>query len=258
MSRKNVDNSLGKILKECGLEFLGKYFPEQNLLYTEQLEKNNYSQFKHLILAHKDEIADNFQNSEKAAKKYFLEEIQGYKKVCVVDLGWRGKSISYLKYLFEDKYEWGGKVIGAMIGASQDAVTQNYIRQGVIYTYAFDDEFYRRTGAENCEYMSEEEVICIEALFSAETDTLCKYVLEKNGKVSFEFGKENKNKEIIRQIQKGIMDYVKVYAPIIEKYHLSILPRDAYTPLDSVMQNKKYRSMIYEEFKEEARMNNGF
>jgi len=258
MRRKKADNSFGKILKECGLEFLEKYLLEQNLSYKEQLNDDNFEQFRHIIMEHKIEIAEKFNEAEKAARKYFLKEIEGYKRICVVDLGWRGTSISYLKYLFKDKYKWEGDVTGAMIGASHDTVTQNYIREGVINAYAFDNEIYRGIGARKCVYMPEEETICIEALFSSEDSTLLRYALGENDELIFKYGKENQNKDKIREIQKGILDYANMYVPMAKKYHLRVMPSDAYIPLDNAMRNKKYRNLIYKGYKEEPNAINGF
>lgn len=238
------DNSIKKILQECNLEFMEKYLAENHFYRNEQLNKKNYNRFKEFLISHKEILISHFQESTQAAKQYFLHETYGCNKVCIVDIGWRGTSAVYFKHLLENRYNWKGTVIGAMIGAASDDITQNHIRSGLLHTYAFDNNYYRRTGKKNGEYMSREETICVEALFSAESPSLTKYTLDQHGTVDFRYQDRNLNKEIIKEIHMGIMEFTKRFAPVIRKYSLEIMPRDAYTPLDYLMQNKRIRKMI--------------
>lgn len=256
--RQECDNSIGKILKECGLEILYPYLTEENLKKENILTEENYLPLKKIILHHKKKVEELFNNSCMAAKKYFLDKVKSCKNVCVVDLGWNGTSIIYLKYLLEKKYGWEGTVTGAMIGASENVVTQNYIRMGVIDTYAFDNEFWRRTGTSNGEQMGCEETICIEALYSSEKSTLLRYKLTEAGEIEFIFGKENLNKEKIKEIHKGINEFAELFMSNINKYDLKILPRDAYLPLDSNMKNIIYRKKVFESYYEEVNAINSF
>lgn len=242
-------HTIGGILQECGLGCLEKQTVEQGLSPAEDLNDNNYTRFKQFLLHYKDRIAEEFHDASLAARQYFLQEIEGYGSVCVVDLGWRGTSAVYLKHLFH-KYGWKGHVMGALIGAALDDVTQTYVRDGMLHTYAFDNTFYRRTGADNGEYMLQEELFCIESLFSAEEPTLLRYKLNADGETGFIYEPQNPNREMTAEIQKGIMDYAETCAPLLSKYHLQILSRDAYMPLDFCMQNRKYRKLIGQGYSE--------
>lgn len=258
MLSRRRKHTIGKILQECGLGCLGEYLEGQGLSYTEELGDKNYIRFKHFLLRYKDIIAEKFHDSSVAAEQYFMQEIQGYNRVCIVDLGWRGTSVVYLKHLFEKKYKWSGSVTGAVIGVALDDVTQIYVRNGILHAYAFDNELYRRMGTSGGEYMSQAEIFCIEALFSAKEPTLLRYKLDADSKVSFIYGSKNKNGGITAEIQRGIMDYAKECAPLLQKYELKILPGDAYMPLDFCMQNRRYRDMICRAYAEEEDGINGF
>lgn len=258
MYRKNGDNRIIKILQECKLEFLRDLVEEEGLSISDNLEMTNYLSLKKVLLKYRDKIQESFKDSTEASKQYFIDSVKDYKKVCVVDLGWRGKSIVYLKHLLEKKYGWNGTVTGAVVGAANDYVTQNYVRRGVIKTYAFENEYWRRTGNQNGEYMTVEEIICIEALFTSEEDTLLRYRLDSGGKTEFIYGKKNQNRDNIKMIHRGITDFAKKFAPIINKYNLMIMPRDAYTPLDYFLQNEKNRDLIYQAYYEVPSAINGF
>lgn len=186
---------------------------------------------------------EEIPDSTVAAEQYFMQEVRGYRHVCVVDLGWRGTSAIYLKYLLQ-KYGWQGKVTGALIGAVSDDITQIYVRNGILYAYAFDNEFYRKSEVSKGRCMLEEETFCIEALFSAKDPTLLRYKTNIEGKTEFVFAEENPNRETTIEIQNGIMDFAEECVPLLQKYHLKILPQDAYTPLDFCMQNRRYRKLI--------------
>ncbi|MDY4095128.1 MAG: hypothetical protein SOY47_00190 [Lachnospiraceae bacterium] len=256
--RKNKDNSIKKILEECHLEVLKQILEDEGVCLSEQLTLDNYKLIKSLLLKSKKEIQSCFQESCDAAKKYFLSEADGYRKICIVDVGWHGKSTVYLKHLMERKYAWNGTVIGAQIGASDDRVTQQYIRNGLINSYAFEDAYWRKTGTTNGDIMEEDEIICIEALFSSEAKTLLRYKLSEGDSVDFIYGKENENQEKIREIHKGTLDFCEQFIPFLEKYQLHVTARDAYTPLDSLLQNKGCMKKIIHEYKEESNAIHGF
>jgi len=247
------ESTVGEIVKEYGLVCLEKNLVERGLFLTEKLNERNYWLFREVLLQQKGKIADMFQDAATAAKQYFMQEIQGYKNVCVVDLGWRGTSAVYLKHLFK-KYGWKGSVRGALIGVALDDVTQAYVRNGVLYTYAFDSELFRGCGAENGNYMLQEELFCIESLFSSVEPTLLKYQTDADSGYGFVFGRSNPAREMTAEIQEGIMDYAGICAPLLQRYHLRILPKDAYTPLDYCMRNKRYRKMIGRAWAEETGM----
>lgn len=258
MDRVGTDNSIKKILQECGLGFLEKTLFEEELSGNEVLQKQSFEKLKRLILRHHSEIQKSFEKTCKAAKEYIMGKIGTSKKVCVVDLGWHGKSIVYLKHLCEKRYGWNGTITGAMIGASENSVVQDYIRTGLMHIYAFENEYWRSMGTRAGKHMGYRECICLEALFSSESETLLRYTYDENGNVVFLYGKRNKNKDIVAQMHKGVLDFSERFMPLIQKYHLRITERDAYTPIDAVMQNRKYQNMIYQRYYEEPNALNGF
>lgn len=250
--------TIGEILCMCGLSCLEEHLGGQGLSAADELDDDHYERFRRFLLQHKELAAEVFRDSGRAAKKYFMQEIEGYNNVCVVDLGWRGTSAVYLRYLFQEKYGWHGNVTGAMIGAAMDDVTQTYVRDGTLHAYAFDSEFYRGTGINHGGYMLSEELFCIEALFSSTEPSLLRYKLDHNGTVGFIYGPQDKNTEIITEIQKGIIDYAQGFVPLLQKYHLTVLAGDAYMPLDSCMQNRHYRKLICRAYSGEKEALSGF
>ncbi len=258
MERKGCDNSIGKILRECGLEFVESYLPKETLTGTDILNRDNYDFFKSFLLKHRREIAEKFQVSCKAAEQYYTRVCGNHKKICVVDLGWHGKSILYLKHFMERKCGMEVQITGAMIGASGDTVTQDYIRRGLFDTYVFENDRWRSQSSRNGDTMSDREIICTEALYSSVNDTLLRYKLGENGETVFVYGKKNENVFAIREIHGGILDFAQMFAEMQNQFKLRVMPRDAYTPLSYMLKNKKFLDLIYGNYVEEAGALNGF
>lgn len=258
MGRRDSDNSIGAILRECGLKFMENCLPDEGLSDGDILDENNYRAFRRFFLKNKQKMEICFQTSCIAAEQYYREVCRGHKNICVVDLGWHGKSVIYLKYFMERKCGMDVQVTGAMIGASPETVVQDYIRKDLINTYAFENDKWRSPGSRNGEPMDYQEILCTELLFSSPKDTLLRYKIGKSGETVFVYGKQNENIHAVREIHKGISDFAERFAGIQNKYGLRVTPRDAYTPLYYTLRNKKLCDWIYENYKERENAVNGF
>ena len=258
LDRRGCDNSMAGILKECGLEFLLCRLPEGGMAESDILCQDNYGQFKDWLLRYHKQITEHFHESCVAAEQYYRKVCRGHRNICVVDLGWHGKSIVYLKYFMERKCAMDVCVTGAMIGACDDVVTQNYIRKGLIDTYAFESDRWRSQGSRNGTKMGYRETICTEALFSSSADTLLRYGLGEERQTVFYYGKKNENAETVREIHRGIEDFAGIFARIQKRYGLRVTPRDAYTPLSCKMKDRRFLNWLYEHYREETGALNGF
>ena len=242
--RNRQDNSVRRILRECGISPMESYLAEDGINLEERLTEDNYLPVRESLLKHPQILQEIFQPSCDSAREYFLKEVEGYKKVCIVDLGWHGKSTVCLKHLLEKKYGWQGQVMGAQIGACLDPVTRQYIQSGLISCYAFENDFFRKMGSINGQYMEDEEILCVEALFSSASPTLLRYGSNEKEESRFIFAKVNTDGEKIREIHQGILDFSRQFVPFLKKYHLQISGRDAYTPLDCLMESSQARELI--------------
>lgn len=137
MTRKNCDNTIAAVLRECGLDFMESRLPDGKLDKTDILNEERYESFKDFLLRHKGEIAAHFQAACDAAEQYYGELCRGHQNICVVDLGWHGKSIIYLKHFMEKKCGMDVRVTGAMAGASSEVAVQDYIRKSFARSYCF-------------------------------------------------------------------------------------------------------------------------
>ncbi|MBR5577872.1 MAG: hypothetical protein IKW28_02635 [Lachnospiraceae bacterium] len=243
-------NSIKKVLQECGIGQMEKALINDGIDTKAVLSEENYPILRDSLLAKQEEIRELFRKSREAAKRYFLSEVEECKNICIVDVGWHGKSIVYLNYLLKKSYGFKGKVIGAQIGASADRITQQHIQNGLIFPFAFDNEYWRNTDNHKKTYMSDGEIIGVEALFSSPEKTLLRYGDREDGTIDFIYGEQNKNREGICEIHKGIKDFTQEYSYYLRKYNLKLSSRDSYTPLDSFLRNKRNLRLLLKEYKE--------
>lgn len=258
MERRDCDNSVATILRECGLDFMEVHLSGEELAGTDILDWNRYDMFKQFLLKYREEIEAHFQTSCIAAERYYRKVCKGNKNICIVDLGWHGKSIIYLKHFMERKCGMDVKVTGAMVGACGESVVQDYIRKDVINTYAFENDKWRSPGSRNGEQMDYREILCTELLFSSPKDTLLRYALNEKGETVFLYGQRNENVGAICEIHRGISDFAEKFAGIQNRYGLRVLPQDAYTPLYYTLKNEKLCEWIYENYREKVNAINGF
>ena len=258
MARRNCDNTIAAVLRECGLDFMESRLPDEELDKTDILNEERYEAFKQFLLRHMGEIATRFQTSCEAAAQYYGQLCRGHHNICVVDLGWHGKSIIYLKYFMEKKCGMDVRVTGAMIGAAPEVVVQDYIRKDMINVYAFENDKWRSPGSRNGEQMDYQEILCTELLFSSPKDTLLRYTLGEKGETVFLYGRKNENVYAIQEIHRGISDFAEKFAPIRRQCGFRVLARDAYTPLYYTLKNKKLCSWLFENYREEINAINGF
>lgn len=256
VDRKNK-NTVRDVLVECGLLELEKYLLEYQLNSTDIFSFSEYQKLKILVLDKKEEVIEIFSVSYSAAREYFLPVVGGYKNICIVDLGWRGTSIIYLKHLLS-KFDFKGNVIGALIGASNNRLTQTYIRNGMINVFAFENDMSFDELNINGQPLSYEQILCFEALFSSEECSLLRYVYDEYKNVSMIYSNNNPNVQLTKQIQSGVFDFVEEYDWYAKKFNLRVTATDAYTPLKYILYNKKLLDLIIKSYIEKEKAINGF
>lgn len=253
--RKNHDNSVKKILRELGLTILLDYLKETELNECDVITEKNFIYLQQLLLNNYSLIKQQFQEAHIAASQYIMELVGNAKNICIVDLGWHGTSTIYLQK-FIKKYIPEVKIMGAMIGALDNDITQMYIMKGTLETYAFSND--RCRDSLKSIPMTYEELLVHELLFSAPTETLLHYGIDKKGRQKFTYGLKNENYQIIKDIHQGIQDFARQIIPILNKYNLKINSTDAYAPLYQITQNKAYVEVLLKAYYETDGAINGY
>lgn len=246
-SRSNKGYTIEKALNEINLDFLAdecKNFGlnKKDIILNDKLEK-----IEEMFKTNKDRVIKNFEDNEKAAKQYFKKVIGKSKRLCVVDLGWRGSIIAYLKYLLVEKWKLCEEVKGVLVGSTITTTSVNLISRGVVTSYAYNNtknrEFLKNANW-NAEYINS---YVIESVFSSEDSTLVEYRLNKEtGETEFFKYNGNPNAPFTREFQTGIMRFADEFEDFRKKYrqHLPMSAVDAFDAIFNISNNYEYIARI--------------
>lgn len=242
-----------ELLKDAELDFL---IPK---LKNVEIDKNQLANSEvndkiiYLIKENIDEVRKISHNYQVAAKKYFEPILKGCSKVLIVDVGWKGSSLTSLKYLIEEVWKFPIVVKGTVIGnyAYKKGYDTSMLQKKDIQAYAFSEILnmdYALIHQKNIEISNS----IVETLFSAKHPTFVKYVLNDDGQVNPIFSSVNENNDHVENIQQGIMDFVKDYVEKTKYFNelLNISGRDAYTPIISILNNNAQLEHFLSVFKD--------
>ena len=246
-SRCNRGYTFKRAFNEINLDFLCAecnkfYFNEKDYIVPEKIYKA-----KNLFTANKDRIVEQFKNKEIAAKQYFKQKIGDAKKVCVVDLGWRGSIIAYLKYLLVDKWKLCESVKGVLLGTSINETSINLQSNGLVSSFCFNhtkNRDFLKNGNWEVEYIN---LLILESIFTSNEKSLVEYDLDKKtGKTKFITYNANPNKKIIAEFQTGITKFLEEFEKVRKSYrkYYPITAVDAYQPMSTIASSYDYISRI--------------
>lgn len=246
LSRCDRGYTIRQSFDELNLSFLLKECPKYSLNEKSYIYRSNLDTIHSIIKDNLEKVVEHFKDNEEAAKLYFKEKLGGARKLCLVDLGWRGSILAYLEYLLVHKWKLCDEVKGVLLGSTRSEAAVNLISRGIITTYAYDHihnrDFVRPDGG--IEFLT---VMALESIFTSEDNSLIEYNLnKKTGKVKFVTYEGNPNKEIIRQFHKGVMTFVDEFEkhrkPFRKIYPMSAV--DAFEPMNLILSCQDYIAMI--------------
>lgn len=252
--------TLNEILIDLGLEGVLEEVSISDWEEEKRFGKQDLEAVRKFFYTNRAKVERQYQKRCQAAKEYITKMAGNSRKVCVVDLGWRGSSILQIKRLLEKNGNY--EVIGALVGAADSDYTNPYVANGVIHAYSFshykNQEFTRIQ-------RNLEQIFYVEAMFSAESPSMIGYTKDEEGNLYFEYenienGNSYNNQEMVREIQRGILEFSREYNEKMKKMkiNLNIISRTAYEPLYQLLKNEKYLAWLFEKYYEDEKMVHGF
>ena len=243
----NQGNSVEKILKAMELDALLVVCPEK--LRKEELTNRNVETVKRFLETHWNRVLECYDLEHNSAKKYFAEKLKDCQKVAAVDIGWAGSGAIAIRTLTEKVWGIPCEVIGVIAGTNtvhnaEPEASETFLQSGklVSYLYSF---------AQNRDLLKKHDPnknfnVYWELLLASPTPQFKGF-----GEDEFVFGSFDQNLEGIREIQRGIMDFVEQYQTHFEDYSymFQISGRDAYAPmLLAASHNEAYLKQIEKKF----------
>ena len=241
----------------------------------ELTSKNSYL-LRRFIEAKWDKVMKFYRHQQSAAEKYYRTVLSDYHNVAVVDIGWAGSGAMALAHLVDKVWKIPCSMIGIIAGtntihnAEPDA-SEAFLQNGKLVAYLYSQQHNRDLLKKHDP--GKNYNVYWELLLSSPTPqfigfyegnltdakdksrssisyTAADYKPELQ--ISLAFGKYDDNQDGIREIQRGIIDFVKQYQEHFSDYpymfHIS--GRDAYAPMLVACSHKeRYLKAIEKKFK---------
>lgn len=217
-----------------------------NLRPEDKLTDKNVQKFRQFLEAKWEQILAVYASQMTAAEKYYAQVLAGCGRVAAVDIGWAGSGAMALSHLVEKVWKLPCQVDGIVAGtntvynAEPDA-SEVFLQTGKLTAYLYSQSHNRdliKKHDPNRDYNIFWELLLASPTpqFSGfyegrKTGEDSKYIEESD--ITLVFGREEHNQEGIREIQRGILDFVYEYQNHFKDfpYMFHISGRDAYAPM---------------------------
>lgn len=250
--------TLEQILKSMRLEFLLDRLL-QRLPYEIYLTSGNVRQVKRFLEANWQEVTAVYDRESKAAELYYKKVLGDSRNALAVDIGWAGSGAIALDYLVQNVWKLPCSITGAIAGTNSvhnfevDA-SEIFLQNGKLAAYLYAQSFNRDLWKKHDP--NTDDNIFFELLLASPTPQFLGFELdEASGEVSYLFGKMDANPEGMKEIQSGILDFVRDYQKHFSGYPylFCVSGRDAYAPILAASGNKKaYLKALKKKFEFEA------
>ena len=249
----NQGISLEDILKSMELECLLVELPK-SLSQSTVLTDKNMEEIKRFLDNNWSKILSVYEEEQKAGKAYYSEMLSGCKKVVAVDIGWAGSGAIALNHLVQNVWKLPCEIIGILAGTntihnSEPEASEIFLQSGKLVAYLYSQHHNRELWKKHDPNRNYN--VYWELLVSSPTPQLKGFGMDEQNEWRLLFGEYDKNLDGIREIQSGILEFVKEY-----KKHFGNIPfmynisgRDAYAPMLLAAGNgEKYLKEIEKRF----------
>ena len=250
--------TIEQILKSMRLEFLLDRLLQQ-LPHEIYLTSGNVRQVKRFLEANWQEVTAVYDRESKAAELYYKKVLGDSRNALAVDIGWAGSGAIALDYLVQKVWKLPCSITGAVAGTNSvhnfevDA-SEIFLQNGKLAAYLYAQSFNRDLWKKHDP--NTDDNIFFELLLASPTPQFLGFELDEvSGEVLYLFGKMDANPEGMKEIQSGILDFVRDYQKHFSGYPylFCVSGRDAYAPILAASGNKKaYLKALKKKFEFEA------
>lgn len=239
IKKEEPNMTLEKLLESTDMMDFIKILHKYDLKPNQKLSENQVvSSIKQMFSENKKKLKEIEKKNSIAARKFIEPLIKGNKKICIVDIGWRGTGALSLKHLIEDEWKIDTEVIGLLGGASNSKKTRKdiFFQSGSLKSFMFSPSHNVDLANFHMKNVEIKNTV-LEVLVSAPHPSFKKYTLA-GGTVLPVFGSEENNSETISFLHKGILDFIKMFNKTSQNLpiKINISGRDAYLPIKYITQ----------------------
>ncbi len=212
-----------------------------NMTKNTVLTSQNVEQVKAFLESRWEEVLAVYGGEMKAAKAYYAELLSGCRKAVAVDIGWAGSGAVALDHLVQKVWKLPCEITGILAGTntihnSEPDASEAFLQSGKLAAYLYSQSHNRdlmKKHDPNRNYN-----VYWELLLSSPTPQFLGFRVREGNAASpkaweLVFGEYDANQEGIRQIQEGILAFVKEYQEHFREkpFMYNISGRDAYAPM---------------------------
>ncbi len=234
------------VLKELKLNILLDCLEYKEVL-NQTFDLTIYQYIKKEIYKNREKIQQSFSSFREGAYKYMQTLLHGHKNILIVDVGWRGTGIVHIRDFLKKEYSEKYNIYGALIGAGSSDYTSALIADNFLISYAFSA--YLNKNIMNEHYSMNKSLtnnMLVEIIFSMSQPSLYQYSFNQG--YNFKFcSPENNNYDINQNIQKGILDFCKIWTKHTNNQY-TIPANDAYMPILHMEKNNDYIKNLFADY----------
>lgn len=207
-----VPSTIKEVLSSFRLEEMVTNLSKYGLNEQDLLTKENLKEFTDFICGNFEQIEKIYEKSSEKMKWLLEKTIGKCKKIAIVDVGWIGTGALGLRYLIEEKYNFKCKIIAMQVGAKGNALNYYYntneVLSETIQPYVFSTELNKDLYKFHLSWNRGLNGFFFEILTQSTEPSFAG--ISEDGDFLFDVP-DFKNRKIIEEMHKGIMDFSKLY-----------------------------------------------
>lgn len=249
LHKVNQDYSFSEILHTMEIDDMMdalKAYTNGKIKADVKLSKSNANIFLEFVNHYWDEICDHYQQELAEGEKYYKNKIGSASRIAAIDVGWVGSGPLTLKHLIEQIWKFPCHVTGIVAGTCSSSspdfeTTEVEFATGNLVSYLFSSSINRDIWKLHDAVKGHNMII--ELLLASTQMSFRGFIKNSFGEYAFNQKRENINSS---EIQKGIMDFVKLYNnhPLNT---VQISGRDAMAPILILYKNEHLMTKLLEE-----------
>lgn len=233
----NQNYTLQKIFAAMELEdmlpeFCRNIKIEKDTVLTDQ----NVDKVKKFLNDSWEDVLAHYQEQLEAGKQYYSEVLRGCKKVVAVDIGWAGSGAIALDYIVNQLWQLNCKIVGIIAGtntchnAEPDA-SETFLQSKKLVSYLYSQRENRDIW--KLHDAGKGHNLYWEMLLGTPRGSFKGFYLDKKGECVYQFNELMVNSDKVKEIQKGILEFVEEYERVRKKLGnmARISGRDAYAAM---------------------------
>lgn len=230
------------LLESLELDEMVDLLTQYELKEDDLIHKGNVKLIQTFFVENWETVVKKLSEDNAIVKEYFINIIQGSKKIAVVDVGWVGSGGSGIKYLIEQKWKLNCEVHSLVAACRHPNHTGNLsqIMKKEIEVYIFSRMYNRNLY--DIHSSTKHNNVYFELFTQACYPSFSGFKKTKEGfKLLFDVP-EVENYKIIEQIHNGIFDFVKLYKKLFSNYDylINISGYDAYLPFRMIIRDLRF------------------